>query len=382
MRNVDRLQAGFTLVEMLVVISIIGILAAILLPALGVAREEARRATCRNNLKQIGTGLHAYANTQPSKSFCSGNFDWERDGAVTEIGWVADLVKSGIVTGQMLCPTNNARISESFNTLLQVNLGYSNCVDRDGGNPRQLPDGTFDRNACREILEDSLAAGTPARHAIVESRIYTKGYNTNYVATWFLVRGGVSLNASGNPSPANAMCATATPDVLERTYCLGPLKQAYLDSSKAPGMLVPILGDARSEGAPLAETIGALQAGEPTAVTMTAGPKKRAIDTGDTVYRTPSFPPNYSREGANGWWKVWNRDVIQDYRNIDPLHRGSANILFADGSVRDFYDQNADRLLNNGFITDGGQGGFANADIELKEDEVFSLYSLDAFKAN
>jgi hypothetical protein len=57
-------------------------------------------------------------------------------------------------------------------------------------------------------------------------------------------------------------------------------------------------------------------------------------------------------------------------------------MLFADGSVRDFYDANQDQLLNNGFVSSGGVGGFANSDVELGADQVFSLYSLDAFKAN
>ncbi len=370
----SRSRRAITLIEMLTVIVIISLLIAIILPALNAARESSRQAACASNLRQIGLSLQSRAQADRGM-LCSGAVDWQRDGSVTSIGWVADLVNSGTPVGKLLCPSNPAVLTEAYNDLLNLDVTswqpedpsnpttWTCGVNHKGKAPETLPDGSQKRDPCEEIISTQPAPGD-ARDTLVLERIYKEHYNTNLTASWFLVRSGVKLDATGNLAGLGGGCENSP---LARGSTFGPLNLSMLSAGSVASSFIPLIGDGQV-AARLERPFGRFNAGAPLVLAFTRGPVT------NPQMQFLSVPVGTPREGANGWWALWNA-TRQDYRGFAPVHRGSANILMADGSVQSFKDANGDGLLNNGFTADSANG-YADSSEELPRTEFWSRYEL------
>jgi len=362
---------------MLVVISIIGILAALLLPAISRAREAARGTQCQNNLKQFGIGMASRAASDPQGAFCSGSFDFERDGVPTEIGWVADAVKRGFMVSELRCPSNGAKASKAIHQMLTLPVSsFTTGPCLDGlGEPSFVDEmGAEIKNITRMISENGVAPETEQRSELVRVKMIEQGYNTNFAASWFLTRSEFRLDGDGNLQSDKPACGA---DPRGTHVTRGPLTTRVLDAGRAPISTVPFLCDA-SYGGVLTASSGDILSGTPYTVPMVGVPVHNvaspAAPSNAAVLQTPSFPAGTPRSGTAGWLRSWNYETRQDYRGMAALHDGQVNVLMADGSVRSLSDTNGDGFINNGFPATTGM--WTSDEQETTDLTLASYYTL------
>jgi prepilin-type N-terminal cleavage/methylation domain-containing protein/prepilin-type processing-associated H-X9-DG protein len=380
--KVKPARRGFTLVEVMVVMTIIAILISILVPAVGYVRETARGSQCRASLRQYFVGFTGIADKTRDGKLSTGAWDGRRDGCMDTIGWVADLVNAKVCKPQeLLCPTNPSKGTEKYNDL----IGTSTAGANEGG-PTNLVNGV---GFCK-----TKAPGTWTGRD-VGNNLLTKGYGTNHMTTWFMSRTAPKVSASGGVLTYDV---SVNGKLKGLAGSLGALTRRVLDTSPVSANTVPLMGDSnlgdiadRPAEATIDDDQGTvfIQQGETLVESFSDGPASRATASswqkgGTFTLFNPTQPTqNVSGEEQPppGTSPMWNNRAtnLQDYRDFGPVHSGAANVLFADGSVKTFNDQNGDSFLNPGFEGGDATVGYTDNLVELPAAEIFSGILLQRF---
>lgn len=379
-----KISSAFTLVELLVVIAIVAVLSVLLLSAVTKAREQARTVTCTNNLREIGIGFHRFSTTDQQSRYCTGAFDFSRDGCVDRWGWVADMVNTGqVVPETNLCPGSSLRGSEKINDLYGVTT-VDGLNQLTGAEAARLTDGmcgNADWNGISGTGTTNIFAKTAARTAdrasLVARYFVASGYNTNYASSWFLTRSGPRVRYELDGSiRTNGQAAQQGLQGLRET--LGPLTANLVEASTRTSASIPLLADAAPGDIDEAVATTSFQL-DPTDRFARGDTQRRIlIDQGALLAESDSEGPAFYNSSTRKIGRIgsFNSRLETQWKcemsdTCSPPTGGSGNqmylqstltwyathgsknrflnVLFVDGSVRPLYDRNGDGYINPGF---------------------------------
>jgi prepilin-type N-terminal cleavage/methylation domain-containing protein/prepilin-type processing-associated H-X9-DG protein len=295
---------GFTLVELLVVITIIGILIALLLPAVQAAREAARRMQCQNNLKQVGLALLNYeAGSQAfppgglATAGTAGTSWWVRILPYLEGGNIADKYDYG-KGGWLGSGTTN---TVSLQMLRNLQIPYMYCPS--STLPGKVLSAEIGQTGQTANLQGTTYAGVSGAADGQTTNIYSAKIVTAFQSEGWVSTGGVLVEFRAIPIAEITDGTSNTIAVAEQSDLLSPVVNASSD--------VPCdTGDCRSDCGH-GFTMGPL--GDNRAFNLTC------------VFHPVNF------KTATGYGVGGN---CGPNTPIQSVHPGGANVAFADGSVQ------------------------------------------------
>ncbi len=353
-----RKNCGFTLVELLVVISIIGLLVGLLLPAVQAAREAARRMQCSNNLKQLGLALHNYESS--NRCFPGGYYESTRpnDYQPMAVGLLPYLEQQFLSNGydSRIAPFEE-RGPIGIENVSVINTGISGFVCP------SVP-GSHDERRYRNIIKKILPPGSTSTslssnllfhppdpvvvfltlNAAPSDYIVTTGVGLNYASLAFGTAASDSMDLMGvlRPSKATGRMRNTTAGVtdgLSNTFLLGERtggKKIYVGRREIqpviPGSPEPVYPLRMSNGGGWGNFLNGdhiLEGGQPTSV---------------------AYPPVAGPQGIN----------CNNLRNssFHSFHPGGCHFLYGDGAVR--------------FLAESTEPQVLAAQISSRNAEVFS----------